>query len=107
MIESYFQAASIDILVLCVPAFVELEMLQLNINRAYTYGIKKIFLVISKNTFEGSTMHSIDALRTYKVDSQKYRVAVDYIRQNFDGEVLEFADAYNGELYRKIINLLS
>lgn len=107
LIESYFQAASIDILVLCVPAFVELEMLQLNINRAYTYGIKKIFLVISKNTFEGSTMHSIDALRTYKVDSQKYRVAVDYIRQNFDGEVLEFVDAYDGELYRKIINLLS
>lgn len=107
LIESYFQAVNVDILVFCVPVFVELEMLKLNISRAYTYGIKKNFLVISQNTFEGSTMNSFDALKMYRIDSQKYHIAVDYIKQNFDGEVFEFFDACNGKLYDQIINLLS
>lgn len=107
LIESYFQAANIDILVLCVPAFYGLEMLRLNINRALTYGIKKIFLVISQNTIEGSTINSFNALKTYKVDFPKYDTSVDYIRQNFDGEIFSFDDACNGKLYNRITDSLS
>ena len=105
--EAYFHAANVDILIFYIPPITDPIHLELNIKKANAYGIKKIFFVISQNTFQGSTIKSFDGIRTYSIDSKKYWDIVKYLKENFKAEIFTHEDVINGFLYEKIIDVLN
>lgn len=105
--EAYFHASDVDILIFCVPTFIDFDQLELNIKKAETYGIKKILFVVSPNTFEGSTTKSLDAIKTYCVDEEKYLNSVKYLRENSNEEIFTYKDVLDKKLYKRIIDILS
>ena len=105
--EAYFHAAAVDILILCVPAFIDLEQLELNIKKAIVYGIKKILFVVAQKTFESSTLKSLDSIKTYCVDKEKYWDNIKYLKEHFNEEIFTYKDVSDGRLYEKIIEILT
>ena len=105
--EAYFHASDVDVLIFCIPTFVDFDQLELNVKKAETYGIKKILFVVSPNTFEWSTIKSLDAIKTYCVDEEKYLNSVKYLRENFNQDIFTYKDVLDKLLYKRIIDILS
>ncbi len=73
----------------------------------YKHGIEKIFVVMSHNDINASTMDYRDGLQTYYVDNLKYNAAYEYVKANIEEDVFTLDDVKYGKLYNSIIETLS
>ena len=73
----------------------------------YKHGIENIFIVLSHNDIDATTMDYKDGLQTYYVDDEKYQQALKYVRSNIKEKVFSLEDVQNGNLYEAIIATLS
>lgn len=108
LLEAYFCATDVDILILCIPTYVNFEDIERNIMKASCYGIKQILIVVSEYGFEDSSMHSANAIKTYRIDSSKYSSSVNDLKNNsIDINIFTIDDVRNGLLCDKILSLLA
>lgn len=105
--DAYFSAANIDIAIMCVNPSIDVQYLKLQLAHLYKHGIEKIFIVLSHNDIDASTMDYRDGLQTYYVDNKKYFDAFEYLRQNVKETVFTLDDVQNGNLYQNVIETLS
>lgn len=105
--DAYFSAANIDVAVMCVNTFVDVTNLKLQLANLYKHGIENIFVVLSHNDIDATTMDYKDGLQTYYVDDEKYQQALKYVRSNIKEKVFSLEDVQKGSLYANIINALS
>lgn len=105
--DAYFSAANIDVAVMCVNTFVDVTNLKLQLANLYKHGIENIFVVLSHNDIDATTMDYKDGLQTYYVDDEKYQQALKYVRSNIKEKVFSLKDVQNGSLYANIIDVLS
>lgn len=105
--DAYFSAVNIDVAVMCVNTFVDVSNLKLQLADLYKHGIENIFIVLSHNDIDATTMDYKDGLQTYYVDNEKYLQALKYLKENIREKVFSLEDAQNGILYENIIEALS
>lgn len=105
--DAYFSAVNIDVAVMCVNTFVDVSNLKLQLADLYKHGIENIFIVLSHNDIDATTMDYKDGLQTYYVDNEKYLQALKYLKENIRKKVFSLEDAQNGILYENIIEALS
>ena len=105
--DAYFSAANIDVAVMCVNTFVDVTNLKLQLANLYKHGIENIFVVLSHNDIDATTMDYKDGLQTYYVDDEKYQQALKYVRSNIKEKIFSLKDVQNGSLYANIIDVLS
>ena len=105
--DAYLSASNIDIAVMCVNPSVDIENLKLQLAHLYKHGIEKIFVVMSHNDINASTMDYRDGLQTYYVDNLKYSAAYEYVKANIEEDVFTLDDVKYGKLYNSIIETLS
>ena len=104
--EAYFQALDVDVLILVVPTYTSVEVLEINIKKAFTYGIKEVLFVVSENDFESSSIKSSNAITTYRVDKKKYLNNAKYLKNNCNRKIFTIEDVNNGKLYEEIVSIL-
>lgn len=105
--DAYFSAANVDVAIMCVNPFVDASNLQLQLANLYKHGIEKIFIVLSHNEIDASTMDSRDGLQTYYVDDAKYLKAFEYLVANVKEQVYTLDDVWSGKLYENVLAVLS
>ena len=81
--------------------------LKLQLANLYKHGIENIFIVLSHNDIDATTMDYRDGLQTYYVDNEKYLQSLRYLKENVIEKVFSMEDVQNGILYRDIIETLS
>ncbi|MBW6411644.1 S8 family serine peptidase [Clostridium weizhouense] len=105
--DAYFSAVNIDVAIMCVNTFIDVENLKLQLANLYKHGIETIFIVLSHNDIDSTTMSYRDGLQTYYVDNTKYFEAFEYLKENVEEKVFTLDDVQNGNLYKNIIETLS
>lgn len=105
--DAYFSAVNIDVAIMCVNTFIDVENLKLQLANLYKHGMQTIFIVLSHNDIDGTTMSYRDGLQTYYVDNTKYFEAFEYLKKNIEEKVFTLDDVKNGNLYKNIIETLS
>lgn len=105
--DAYFSAVNIDVAIMCVNPFIDAENLKLQLAHLYKHGIEKIFIVLSHNDIDGTTMSYRDGLQTYYVDNTKYFDGFEYLKKNIEEKVFTLDDVQNGNLYKNVIEALS
>jgi len=105
--DAYFSAANIDIAIMCVNPSIDVQYLKLQLAHLYKHGIEKIFIVLSHNDIDASTMDYRDGLQTYYVDNKRYFDAFGYLQKNIKETVFTLDDVQNGNLYKNVIETLS
>lgn len=105
--DAYFSAANIDVAIMCVNTFVDVSNLKLQLANLYKHGVENIFIVLSHNDIDATTMDYRDGLQTYYVDNKKYLQALKYLKDNVKEKVFSLEDVQNGILYGNIIEALS
>lgn len=107
LVDAYLSAANIDVVIMCVNPSIDIPNLKLQLANLYKHGVKKIFIVLSHNDINASTMDCRDGLQTYYIDDIKYNIAFNYIEENIEEKVLTLNDVQTGKLYESIIETLS
>lgn len=105
--DAYFTAANIDIAILCINPSLDITYLKLQLAHLYKHGIEKIFIVLSHNDIDASTMDYRNGLQTYYIDNTKYSEALEYLKKNIDEKVFTLEEAQNGDLYKNVLDALS
>ena len=105
--DAYFSAANIDVAILCVNAYVDVINLKFHLADFYKHGIDNIFIVLSHNDIDATTMDYKDGLQTYLVDDKKYLESFEYLQSNIKEKVFTIEDVQSGKLYDNIIAVLS
>ncbi|QYE99746.1 S8 family serine peptidase [Paraclostridium sordellii] len=105
--DAYFSAANIDVAIMCVNPSIDVANLKLQLAHLYKHGIEKIFIVLSHNDIDTSTMSYRNGLQTYYIDNIKYFNAFEYLNQNVKEKVFTLDDVKDGKLYKNIIETLS
>lgn len=105
--DAYLSAANIDVAILCVNLSVDIADLKLHLSYLYKHGVEKVFIVLSHNDIDFSTMNYKDGLQTYCIDDTKYYDAFEYLKENVQETVFTLDDVNNGDLYQNIIKVLS
>ncbi|WP_461613965.1 S8 family serine peptidase [Clostridium sp. Marseille-QA1073] len=105
--DAYFSAANIDVAIMCVNPSIDVAYLKLQLAHLYKHGIEKIFIVLSHNDIDASTIDYRDGLQTYYVDNTKYFDAFEYLKKNVEEKVFTLDDVQNGKLYKNVIETLS
>lgn len=107
LVDAYFSAANIDVVVMCVNTYVDITNLRLQLANLYKYGIGNIFIVMSHKDIDLSTLDYKDGLQTYYVDEEKYHEAFEFLKENVEEKVFTLEDVKNGYLYTSILDTLS
>lgn len=107
LVDAYFLAANIDVVVMCVNTYVDITNLRLQLANLYKYGIGNIFIVMSHKDIDLSTLNYKDGLQTYYVDEEKYHEAFEFLKENVEEKVFTLEDVKNGYLYTSILDTLS
>lgn len=107
LVDAYFSAASIDVVVMCVNTYVDVTNLRLQLANLYKYGIGNIFVVLSHNDIDLATLNYKNGLQAYYVDEEKYRAAYKFLKENIEEKVFTQEDVKNGNLYECILDTLS
>lgn len=105
--DAYFSAANIDVAILCVNAYVDVINLKFHLADFYKHGIDNIFIVLSHNDIDATTMDYKDGLQTYLVDDKKYLESFEYLQSNIKEKVFTIEDVQSGKLYDNIMLLIS
>ncbi|WP_077610057.1 S8 family serine peptidase [Clostridium sp. Marseille-P2415] len=105
--DAYFSAANIDVAIMCVNPSIDVQNLKLQLAHLYKHGIEKIFIILSHNDIDASTMDYKDGLQTYYVDNAKYADAFEYLKKNLEEKIFTLEDVQNGNLYKNVIETLS
>lgn len=107
LVDAYFSAANIDVVVMCVNTYVDVTNLRLQLANLYKYGIGNIFIVLSHNDIDLATLNYKDGLQTYYVGEEKYHEAFEFLKENIEEKVFTQEDVKNGHLYASILDTLS
>lgn len=107
LVDAYFSASNIDVVVMCVNTYVDITNLRLQLANLYKYGIGNIFIVMSHKDIDLSTLNYKDGLQTYYVDEEKYHEAFEFLKENVEEKVFTLEDVKNGYLYTSILDTLS
>lgn len=107
LVDAYFSAANIDVVVMCVNTYVDITNLRLQLANLYKYGNGNIFIVMSHKDIDLSTLNYKDGLQTYYVDEEKYHEAFEFLKENVEEKVFTLEDVKNGYLYTSILDTLS
>lgn len=105
--DAYFSAANIDVAIMCVNPSIDISNLKLQLAHLYKHGIENIFVVLSHNDIDATTMDYRDGLQTYYIDDAKYNDALEYLKKNVDEKVFTLEEVQGGTLYENIIETLS
>lgn len=105
--DAYLSATNIDVAIMCVNPSIDTEILKVQVAYLYKHGIEKIFIVLSHNDIDPSTMDYRNGLQTYYIDDDKYDDALVYLKENINEEVFSLDDVQNGILYKNLIEALS
>jgi hypothetical protein len=105
--DAYFSAVNIDVAIMCVNPSIDVANLKLQLAHLYKHGIEKIFIVLSHNDIDASTMSYRNGLQTYYIDNKKYFDAFEYLKKNVEEKVFTLDDVQNGKLYKNVIETLS
>jgi len=105
--DAYFLAANIDLAIMCITPSSDIQNLKLQLADFYKHGTEKIFLVLSQNDIDYSSMNYRNGLHTYCVDSKKYSDFFKHLRANIEEKVFTLEDVQNGVLYDNVLEALS
>ncbi|MDK2968349.1 hypothetical protein [Lacrimispora sp.] len=105
--DAYFSAANIDIALMCVNPSIDVDNLKLQLAHLYKHGIEKVFIVLSHNDIDPTTMDYRDGLQTYCIDHAKYTAAAEYLKNNMEEQVFTLEEVEEGSLYKSVIETLS
>lgn len=105
--DAYFSAVNIDVAIMCVNPSIDVANLKLQLAHLYKHGVEKIFIVLSHNDIDASTMNYRNGLQTYYIDNKKYFDAFEYLKKNVEEKVFTLDDVQNGKLYKNVIETLS
>jgi hypothetical protein len=105
--DAYFSATNIDVAIICVNTFVDASNLKLQLANLYKHGIEHIFILLSHNDIDASTMDYREGLQTYYVDNKNYLESFQYLKENIKEKVFTLDDIQCGNLYEEIIEVLS
>jgi hypothetical protein len=105
--DAYFSAANIDVAIMCVNPSIDVSNLKLQLAHLYKHGIENIFVVLSHNDIDATTMDYRDGLQTYYIDDNKYKDAFEYLKENVEEKVFTLEEVQSGILYENIIETLS
>ena len=105
--DAYFSAANIDVAIMCVNPSIDVSNLELQLSHLYKHGIETVFVVLSHNDIDATTIDYRDGLQTYCIDDVKYGDAYEYLKMNIKESVFTLEEVYNGLLYESIIETLS
>ena len=105
--DAYFSAANIDVAIMCVNPSIDVSNLELQLSHLYKHGVETVFVVLSHNDIDATTIDYRDGLQTYFIDDVKYRDAFEYLKLNIKESVFTLEEVYNGSLYESIIEILS
>jgi hypothetical protein len=101
--ESYFHAANVDIVILCITNGVDLNDLEFAFQKFQNFGVKHIFLMLSHNTFDFSTLETQDGIKTYQLDSAIYQLSLKNLKENLKEEIFTLEEVKKNQLYQKIL----
>lgn len=107
LVDSWFSATNVDITIICVNPSIDISYLKLQLAYLYKHGSQKVFIVLSHNDINTSTMDYRDGVQTYYIDDEKYFSSFEYLKQNIQEKVFSLDDVQNGNLYKNIIEALS
>lgn len=105
--DAYLSAANIDVTIMCVNPSIDVSYLKLQLAYLYKHGVEKVFIVLSHNDIDASTMDYRDGLQTYYIDNTKYLNAFEYLKKNVEEKVFTLNDVQSGTLYQNVIEALS
>jgi len=105
--DAYFSAANIDVAIICVNSYIDASYLKLQLAHLYKHNINEVFIVLSHNDIDASTMDYKDGLQTYCIDDKKYDSAFEYLKKNVEEKVFSMDEVRKGTLYERIIETLS
>lgn len=105
--DAYLSAANIDVAIICVNPSIDVSYLKLQLAYLYKHGVEKVFIVLSHNDINASTMDYRDGLQTYYIDNTKYLDAFEYLKKNVEEKVFTLNDVQSGTLYQNVIEALS
>lgn len=107
LITAYLDTCNVDIFVLCLNNYLEIESLNYYISQLKNNGIKEILLVLSENTFNAESFQKKDGLQVHKMDKQIYEDSLAFLNKYINEKVFTLDDVRNNNLYNHIINALT
>lgn len=107
LITAYLDACNVDIFILCLNDYLEVETLNSYISQIKNMGIKEVLLVLSENTFNAESFQRKDGLQVRKMDKQVYENSLSFLAKNTNEKVFTLDDVINNNLYNYIINALT
>jgi len=102
--ESYFHAANVDVVVVCIDCFASLESLHTFLLNLDKYGVKHVCFVVSKDVFDPFSADVPNSLRTYRLDKSIYQRQLRKAKNSFKSSLFTLEDVANNKLYENIIN---
>jgi hypothetical protein len=104
--EAYFHAVDVDVLILHIPTFIDVDQLNLHVSKANLFGIRNVFFVVSQYTFEGSTLNFTDSVQMYHVDDKVYIENINNLKEKSNLKIFTPQDVKKALLYKEIMNTL-
>lgn len=107
LVTAYLDACNVDIVVLCLNDYLEVQTLNSYISQLKNMGIKEVLLVLSENTFNSETFQRRDGLQVRKMDNQVYENSYSFLNKQVSEKVFTLDDIKDNNLYNYIINALT
>lgn len=107
LITAYLDACNVDIFILCINSFVNIETLKFYILKLKNMGIREVLLLFSKNSFDLNSMEKKDKVKVYELDDNSYENGLKYLRENLNEPIFTLDDLENNNLYNQVINTLT
>lgn len=107
LVDAYLSSTNIDIVIMCITPSINIDFLNLQISYLHKCGVEKVFIVLSENDINGTTVDYKNGLQTYSIDEEKYKIALEYFKREMQTEVFGLSGKEMFKLYNTIINTLS
>lgn len=107
LITSYLDACNVDIFILCINNFVDIETLNFYVSKLKNKGIREVLLLFSKNSFNLNSMEKKDSINVYELDNDSYEKGLKYLKKNINEPIFTLDDLKNNNLYSHVIKVLT
>ena len=107
LITAYLDACNVDIFILCLNNYLEIETLNSYISQIKSTGVKEVLLILSENTFNTESFQRKDGLQVYKTDNQIYESSFDLLNKYTNEKIFTLDDILNNNLYNHVIKTLT
>lgn len=107
LIAAYLDACNVDIFILCLNNYLEIDTLNSYISQLKNIGIKEVLLVLSENAFNAESFQKKDGLQVHKMDNKIYEGSLNFLTKYTNEKVFTLDDVRNNNLYNYIVTALT